>query len=324
MKNKIKNVINKTFLAPMAGITDIAFREICTEFHADGLTSEMVSVKGIIFKNQKTLHLTQHSDKENIFSIQLFGSEPEDFSKAAKIISEINPYCIDINMGCPAPKVVSTGAGSALMKNPYLCAQIVYQIKKTTDIPVSIKIRSGWDEKNINAPEVAFLCQQAGAEMVTVHGRTAKQMYSGKADLDVIKAVKEKVDIPVVGNGDIINAQSAQKMLEYTGCDSVAIGRGALGNPWIFKEIHDVMSGKDFCPPSIEERLSVMLRHIKKMCLYKGDNIGIMEARKHAAWYVKGINGAAEFRKKLFLIENIDDLNKICEQILNLNSDILK
>lgn len=316
MKDNNTKASKTSSLAPMAGVTDRAFREICAEFYAYGLTSEMVSVKGLLYNSRKTLDLILHSETERPFSIQLFGNDPKDFSKAAKIISEFHPDSIDINMGCPAPKITKAGAGAALMKNPILCAEIVSSVKDSTDIPVTVKIRSGWDEKSINAAQVAVICERAGADKITVHGRTAKQMYSGKSDYNIIKSVKDRVNIHVVGNGDITCAQDALNMINYTGCDSTAIGRGALGNPWIFSQVNYFLSeGKTLPPPSNNEKIRVINRHVEKICKYKGEKLGIIESRKHVAWYLKGMANAAELRRKALLIENIEDLRSLCGEI---------
>ncbi len=321
----------KAFLAPMAGITDRAFRELCSLFGAAVLTSEMISVKGLIYGDKKTFSLLS-SPKNDLknglrdkneginnyntpFAIQLFGCNPDDFGEAARIISELEPDIIDINMGCPAPKIVKSGAGAYLMKEPDLCGKIVEAVKKNSKIPVTVKIRSGFDENNKNAIKVAKECEFYGADAITVHGRTREQMYSGEADLEIIKNVVSSVDIPVIGNGDITSYKKAENMINYTGCKTVAIGRGALGNPWIFKNIN---LKKDLLYPSIEEKIKLAKFHINKIIMYKGDNIGIKEARKHLSWYVKGIKGAAALRNQIFEMKNLKDFNIICNNLLNM------
>ena len=304
-------------LAPMAGVTDQAFRQICSKFGVAFFTSEMISAKGLLYNNTKTLSLLSFSIDERPFSVQLFGNNPEDFKSAVKIIEPFNPDIIDINMGCPAPKIVNNNSGSALMKAPQLCGEIVYAAKSASKIPVTVKIRTGWDDNSINATQVASICEQAGADAITIHGRTREQMYSGDANLDIIKDVKNCVKIPVIGNGDIISAQSAQKMFDYTGCDLVTVGRGALGNPWIFSQINTWISdGKILPSPIIQERLSVMMEHVNKICEYKGENIGIKEARKHVAWYMKGIKNAAKLRNEINLISCVKELENLCDFII--------
>ncbi len=303
-------------LAPMAGLTDRAFREICAKHSASYLTSEMISTKGLIYKSKKTFELTSRSKKETPFAIQLFGNDPKDFEKATSLLLPLKPDIIDVNMGCPAPKIVKEGSGSALMQNPQLCADIVKAIKSVTDIPVTIKIRSGWNASALNAVEVAQTCEKAGANAITVHGRTRDQMYSGTANLDIIKNVKESTGIPIVGNGDVTSVFSAEHMINYTGCDLVAIGRGAIGNPWIFNEINSwFTSKKSPAPPEIKEKIKVMKIHIKKICKYKGDTRGIKEIKNHIAGYINGIPCAAEYRKKAYFAESKQDLINLFQEI---------
>ena len=308
----------KVGLAPMAGVTDRTFREICSNFGCAFFTSEMVSVKGLIYNSKKTFSLLSFSALERPFAIQLFGNHPEDFKAAVKLIEPLSPDMIDINMGCPAPKIVNNHSGSALLKSPELCAEIVYAVKSTTNIPVTIKIRSGWDEFSICAPKVAILCEKAGASAVTVHGRTREQMYSGKASLDIIKSVKQAISIPTIGNGDVTSPESAEFMLEYTGCDLIAVGRGALGNPWIFSQINSWLNDRVYLkPPTIHEKIDVMIDHVTKICKFKGEHIGIKEARKHIAWYLKGIHGSANLRNKVYGISSIKDLKNLCDTIIS-------
>lgn len=302
-------------LAPMAGVTDRAFREICSIFGASYLTSEMVSVKGLIYGDKKTLELINHTKDDKPFSIQLFGRELEDFTIATEIISEYNPNMIDINMGCPAPKIVKSGAGSFLMKEPKLCGKIVSAVKKVAKVPVTVKIRSGFDKNSINAVEVSKECELYGADAITIHGRTREQMYSGKSNLDIIKDVKDNVHIPVIGNGDIVDYSTAKFMMDYTNCDMVAVGRGALGNPWIFKKIN---SKNDQFIPDIQERVKFMKLHLNKLISYKGEPCAMKEARKHLAWYIKGITGAAVFRKKIFEMKNYSNFSTICSSLLEI------
>ncbi len=322
----------KTALAPMAGITDRAFREICAVFGASYFTSEMISVKGLIYNSHKTFELLNHSEEilsqdlfnvqknssnnKKPFAIQLFGNDPDDFAKAIKLLEIYNPDIIDINMGCPATKIVKENSGSALMKNPTLCGKIVESAKKASKVPVTVKIRSGWNNQNLNAPEIAKICENAGADALTIHGRTKEQGYSGTCNLEIIKKVKESIKIPVIGNGDVVSISSAEKMFSLTNCDMIAIGRGAIGNPWIFKEINSYFNkNKVYIPPSLRKKSEIMQQHIEKICAYKGEERGIKECRKHIAGYIKDFPGAAEFRKKAFLTQTKDELIKLCQEI---------
>lgn len=315
---KIGNIdINKfASLAPMAGVTDRAFREICSLFGVAYFTSEMISAKGLIYNSQKTFRMLERSEMESPFAIQLFGSEPEDFKKAVYLLSESKPDIIDINMGCPATKIVKENSGSALMKNPKLCGEIVKAAVSESKVPVTVKIRSGWNKNSINAVEVAKICEYNGASAVTVHGRTKEQGYSGLSDLEIIKSVKDSVKIPVIGNGDVIDGNSAKRMKEYTGCDMIAVGRGAMGNPWIFSEINSAFDNETlFIRPTLSERSEIMKLHIEKLCGYKGESVGLKEARKHIACYIKGIDGAANFRKLAFETKTKEELISLCYKL---------
>ncbi|MBQ3929188.1 MAG: tRNA dihydrouridine synthase DusB [Clostridia bacterium] len=303
-------------LAPMAGVSDRAFRELCVDFGAGYVVGEMVSSKGVTYHNDKSIELLALSEKERPAAVQLFGYEPQIMAEAAKIAMKYDPDIIDINMGCPAPKIAMNGSGSALMKNPPLCGEIVSAVKNAVSVPVTVKIRKGWDKHSINAVEVAQICEQAGADAITVHGRTREQQYMPPADWEIIRQVKKAVNIPVIGNGDITTAVQAAQMFEQTNCDLVMIGRGALGNPWIFKEI-SMLIGHDrpTLPVSTAEKISVMLRHVQKLCEYKGEYVGMREARKHAGWYFKGMRDAASLRRKAGSIEKFDDLVELCKSI---------
>ena len=258
------------------------------------------------------------SDAERPAGIQLFGSEPDVMAEAAKMAMEYAPDVIDINMGCPAPKVSCNGSGSALMKNPPLCGEIVAAVKNAVPVPVTVKIRKGWDSKTVNALEVAKICEAAGADAITVHGRTREQMYEPKADWDIIHQVKQAVKIPVIGNGDVVSAQTAAQMLEQTGCDAVMVGRAALGNPWIFAQINAYLS--DSCrilpPPELHERMLVMMKHIRLMCDYKGEHRAMNEARKHVGWYLKGMKNAASYRRRAGTLGNGAQLEELVRDIL--------
>ncbi len=303
-------------LAPMAGITDRSFREICADFGASLFTSEMVSVKGLIYESKKTFSLINRGIKEYPFAVQLFGNDPKDFYKAVKLISNFLPDIIDINMGCPATKIVKENSGSALMKTPELCGEIVYAVKQACNLPVTVKIRAGWNSESINAPEVAKICEQAGCSAITVHGRTKEQGYSGTSNLEIIKKVKESVKVPVIGNGDIISVESAEHMIAITNCDMVAIGRGAMGNPWIFSQVNNWYRKDKFTAKiPLKEKSRVMRIHINKICEYKGEKIGIKEARKHIAAYLKGFPDAAELRRQAFISANKTQLLEICDYL---------
>lgn len=303
-------------LAPMAGVTDRAFRELCVSFGAAMVTGEMVSSKGLIYNSDKSRELLVVSENERPAAVQLFGNEPETMAQAARIAMEYSPDIIDINMGCPAPKIASNGCGSALMKEPELCGRIVRAVKDAVPVPVTVKIRKGWDKNSVNAVEVAKICEDSGADAITVHGRTREQQYMPSADWDIIRQVKRAVNIPVIGNGDVTSAELAAAMIEQTGCDMVMVGRGTLGNPWIFREI-SMLLGHDrpSLPVSSAERITVLLRHISKMCEYKGEAVAMREARKHAAWYFKGVRGAAALRRRAVELETFEDLISLCKEV---------
>ncbi len=304
-------------LAPMAGVTDRAFREICIEYGASYVTSEMISSKGLTMGDRKSGFLMTIGEKEMPASVQIFGCEPETMAEAAKLAEQTGCIAVDINMGCPAPKVAGHGGGAALMKNPALAAEIANTCVNAVKIPVTCKIRSGWDDDNINAVELAKLLVQAGASAITVHGRTRKQMYSPPVNYDIIRKVKDAVPVPVIGNGDVTDIESAEFMLNETGCDHLMIGRGALGTPWIFARINEYFtSGKILPEPGIEEKMAVMIKHIGLLCEYKGDYVGMREARKHAGWYIKGMRGAATFRREIGELETMDQLKKLAERVI--------
>lgn len=307
-------------LAPMAGVADRAFRELCVSYGASYVISEMVSSKGLTMQDRKSKELLFLSEQERPAGAQIFGDNPEIMADAAKKALEFNPEFIDINMGCPAPKIAGNGGGSALLKNPVLVSEIVKSVVNASSVPVTVKIRIGWDCEHINAVEVAKRIENAGADAITVHGRTRMQMYAPPVFYDEIAKVKSAVNIPVIGNGDIIDGKSAEKMLNLTGCDFLMIGRGALGSPWIFSEVNSYLDNKnDFIEPSLDEKLCIMRKHISSICRYKGEKVGIREARKHAAWYIKGIHGAASYRQEIGLLSSLEQLDCLCEKILNEN-----
>lgn len=308
------NIDGYVALAPMAGVADKAFRELCMEFGACYCVSEMVSSKGISYHSEKSAKLMELSKKEHPCAVQIFGNEPLTMAQAARFALQYSPEIIDINMGCPAPKISSNGAGAALMKDPVLCGEIVKEVVKAVDVPVTVKIRKGFDDDNINAVKVASICEENGASAVTVHGRTKTQYYSGKVDLDIIKEVKKALTIPVIGNGDILTPNDAERMYEYTKCDLVMVGRGALGNPWVFKNINACFNGDKPCNPTFEEKMQVMKKHIEKLAENKGEYVGMKEARAHIPHYFKGFNGAAKLRNDACRVSTLNDLYKLIEK----------
>lgn len=310
----------KALLAPMAGVTDRAFRELCMGFGAAYCVSEMASAKALTMNDKKTAELLGIFPSEQPIAIQIFGYDPATMAEGAKIAAQYGPAAIDINMGCPAPKIANNHSGSALMKDPALCGRIVEAVVKAVDLPVTVKIRKGWDAGSVNAVEVAKICEAAGAQMIAVHGRTREQMYAPPADWNIIAAVKQAVKVPVVGNGDIDSAAAAMRMLEQTGCDLVMVGRGALGNPWLFREINAQFDlERPVSPPGLYERLSVMNRHIVRLCEYKGEHIGMREARKHTAWYMRGLRGAARLRVMCGELRTLDDMKRLTQAVIEEN-----
>lgn len=289
---------NNILLAPMAGVTDKAFRRITKPFGPALMYTEMVSGKGLFYGSQKTSALLETEACERPVAVQIFGHEPEIMAKIAREALEFGAEILDINMGCPAPKITGNGDGSALSKNPSLAAEIIAAVCAEVSVPVTVKIRKGWDDSCVNAVEMACIAEKSGAAAVCVHGRTREQFYSGKADLDVIRDVCRAVKIPVIGNGDICDGESAARMLEYTGCDGIMIGRAAQGNPWIFREVREYLkTGKHIEPPSLAERADIMDEHLSRLLEYKGAYRGIQESRKHMSWYVKGMTGGARLRE---------------------------
>lgn len=319
---KIKDVEfeNNVFLAPMAGIADRAFRELCINYGAGYTVSEMVSSKGLTMGDKKSGELLTLGEIENPAGVQIFGDNPEIMAQAAKMCIKYHPNIIDINMGCPAPKIAMNGGGASLMKNPLLAGEIIKAVSKAVDIPVTVKIRKGWDDENITAVELAKIAEKNGAAAITVHGRTRMQMYSGKVDYNIIAKVKKAVDIPVIANGDIVDEQSAAIMFEKTNCDAIMIGRGALGNPWIFRRINAYINECRVLPDvSINEKMVVMLKHIQKIIEYKGEYTAMREARHHAAYYTKGIRGGAALRKEISTFEHFEQLEELAYKIAKEN-----
>lgn len=307
-------------LAPMASVADRAYRLMAKEFGAAYCVGEMASAKGLCYNDAKTAELLLLTKGERPAAIQLFGSEPEFIAKAVKIAEEFSPDIIDLNAGCPMPKIVNNGSGSALMKDPALFGEIVSAAVYEARVPVTVKIRSGWDENGINAVEIAKIAEQNGAAAVCVHPRTRAQLYTGKADWSVIKAVKEAVKIPVIGSGDVASVSDCVEMYEKTDCDLVMIGRGSYGRPWLFGQIRDFFEGRNPRPePTAEEKIAIMRRHIKLLVEDKGERTGMKEPRRQAAWYIRGMNGAARLRDEFSKMNTLDDFERMIELISEVN-----
>ena len=309
-------------LAPMASVADRAYRLMCKSFGAGYLVSEMVSSKGLCYGDKKSARLCEIDDRERPYALQLFGEDPYFMGKAADMVSRYKPDIIDINMGCPVPKIVSGGSGSALMKDIPRAFEIAKEVVKNACCPVTVKFRAGWDEQSINAVEFAKMLEQAGVSALACHGRTRTQFYSGKANWDIIKAVKQAVSIPVFGNGDVTDGISAKEMYDYTGCDLVMIGRGSYGRPWVFEQVEKYLETGEVIPePSLEKKLAVMKQHCELICRFKGERQGMKEARKNVQWYIKGLRGSAKLRARCSELNTLDDLERMTEAIRTENSD---
>lgn len=308
-------------LAPMAGVADRAFRRLCVDYGAAYVVSEMVSCKGLCFGDRKSEELLMLDEDEHPAAVQLFGDDPDIMARAAEKAMAAGPEIIDINMGCPAPKIAGNHCGSALMREPELCRRIVAAVAGAVDVPVTVKIRKGYSRQEVNAVEVALACEAGGAAAITVHGRTRDQMYAPPVDWDIIREVKRAVKVPVIGNGDVTDAVSAAALYEHTGCDLVMVGRGALGAPWVFAQIQAYLgSGVRLPDPPVEKRMAVLLRQARLTAELKGERIALREIRKHAAWYMRGLRGAAGFRAKAGEVETLDDLAVLCVQATEANT----
>lgn len=309
---------NNAFLAPMAGVTDMAFRIICREMGAGLVFSEMISSKGLYYNDDKTKELLKISPMEGPTAIQIFGSQPEIIAYVIEnhLNNREDINIIDINMGCPAPKIVKNGDGSALMKEPKLVRKILRAAVTASRKPVTLKIRMGWNHESINGIEIGKIAEEENIAALTIHARTKDMLYSGQADWDFIKELKENISIPVIGNGDIFSPEDGIRMLNYTNCDAIAIGRGAQGNPWIFKGIDNLLKGKEYTPPSLEKRIEVAVKHLELVCSMKGEHTGVKEMRKHIAWYLKGLKGANEIKNIINTRNTMEEMKDILERYL--------
>lgn len=309
-------------LAPMAGVADRAFRKICMDFGAACVIGEMVSAKGFTYGDRKSAELLELDDDIRPAAIQLFGDDPAIMAEAARQALEFKPDWIDINMGCPAPKIAGNHCGSALMREPELCRQLVQAVKDAVPIPVTAKIRKGYAKDEVNAVEVALACEAGGADAVTVHGRTRDQMYAPPVDWDIIRQVKQVLKVPVIGNGDVTDAKSAAALYEHTGCDLIMVGRGALGKPWIFQQIEAYLQHEIILPdPPMAQRMATLMRQVRLTTEYKGERVALLEARKHTAWYLNGMRGAAQLRREAGTLTALEDLVRLCARVIQMDEE---
>ncbi|SFJ69902.1 tRNA-dihydrouridine synthase B [Terrisporobacter petrolearius] len=316
---KIGNVQlnNKVFLSPMAGVTDLPFRLICKEKGCGMLYTEMINAKALCYDDENTKKMLKIEDEERPIAVQIFGSEPEFMGKAAAIMNEYPNEILDINMGCPAPKVIKNGDGSALMRNPKLASEVLSSVVKNSKKPVTLKIRKGWDDDSVNAVEIAKIAEQCGISALAIHGRTREQFYSGKADWDIIEQIKQTINIPVIGNGDVFEVEDAVNMLEKTKCDAIMIGRGAQGNPWIFKRINHYMeTGEILAEPTLEERITTAIKHMNLAVAEHGEYVAVREMRKHIGWYLKGLKNSAKYRDQINKITDYKEVIAMLEEYM--------
>lgn len=318
MKFRDFEVSNEVFLAPMAGVTDLPFRLICKRFGCGLLYTEMINAKALCYDDANTKKMLNIMDEEHPVAVQIFGSEPEFMGKATKILNDYPNEILDINMGCPAPKVVKNGDGSALMRNPELAKKVLSSVVENSSKPVTLKIRKGWDDNSVNALEIALIAQEVGVDAITIHGRTREQYYAGNADWDIIKLIKDNVDIPVIGNGDVTSIEDAIKIKNDTNCDAIMIGRGAQGNPWIFERInHYLKTGEILPQPTTDEKIGVAIDHMELAIAEHGEYVAVREMRKHIGWYLKGMKNSARIRDKINKLEDPEEVIKTLKILTN-------